>query len=137
MADGVKDIENYLFTELATMLREKYKGITVYPQEVEVPAKFPSVTFVESDNRTYQPTVTADNVEHHATLLYTANVYSDKQGTGKQECKDIMHDIEAFMSGYGFVRTMNEPMQNFERSISRRVARFTGILSDTGIIYKS
>lgn len=137
MPDGPiwSEVENALFTELAAILREKYKGVTVYPEDVEIPAKFPCVTLVESDQYTYKRTVTADNVKHHLTLTYTVNVYSNQQGNGKQECKDIMQTVADYLEGCGFVMTMNGPVANVDRSISRRTARFTGTLGDNGVVY--
>lgn len=132
----VNDIENALFTEIATLLRATYKGISVYGEEVEVPASFPSVTLVESDNSTYRPSMTLDGSGHHANRLYTANAYSNLQSGGKQQCKDIMKTVADWMADHGFVKTTDTPLPNYERSISRRVARFTGVQDEQNLIYR-
>lgn len=131
------DPESAVFTKVANALREKYKGIRVYPEETESPAAFPCVTFVQSGNNIYRRTITSDSVENHVNLLYTANAYSNITSGAKQQCKDMISDIDAIMSSLGFVRTMNEPMPNQDRTISRRTARWTGIFGNDGYVYKS
>lgn len=128
--------ETYLFNGLATLLRATYSGIVIYGEETDAPAKFPCVTMVESDNTTHRASLTGDNKEHYVNLLYSINVYSNLQTGGKQDCQQIMETIDGFMREHGFMRTMNNPMPNIDRSISRRSARYTGILSEQGLVYK-
>lgn len=131
------DPEGILFTEIASALREAFEGIRVYPEETESPAAFPCVTFVQSSNTTYRRSLTGDNVEHHVNLLFSANAYSNVTSGAKQQCKDMITVIDDIMRSYGFVRTMNDQMPNYERTISRRTARWSGILGADGYIYKS
>lgn len=139
MQDGINPIltaETYVFTEVAKMLRAKYPGIKVYGEEVDSPAGFPCVTIEESGNTSHLPTQTVNNVEHYANLMYTVNVYSNLPSDGKEQCKEILADVDLMMRNFGFLRTMNQPIPNFQKSIARRVARYTGILSENGLIYK-
>lgn len=132
------DVENVLYAGVTKLLRERHEGISVYGCEVDSPARFPTVTFVESDNSTYRRSLSGDNVEHNANLMYTVNVYSNLQdATGKQQCKDILATIDSYMLGKGFVRTTNMPLSNVDKSISRRVARYTGVIGEDNLIYKS
>ena len=130
------DAEGILFTEIAVLLRAKFKGIKVYPEETDNPAAFPCVTFVQSSNMTYMNTMTGDNVENHVDLLFTANAYSNQTIGAKQQCKDMIAVIDTHMRQRGFVRSMDEPMPNQDRTISRRTARWRGILGADGYIYK-
>lgn len=132
------DVENVLYAEVAKLLRKEHKGINIYGCEVDSPANFPAVAFVESDNSTYKRSLSGDNVEHNANLMYTVNVYSNLQdAAGKQECKDILTTVDRFMREKGFIRTTNMPLSNVDKSISRRVARYTGIIGEDNLIYKS
>lgn len=131
------DPESFLFTEVARELRNRFKGIRVYPEETESPAAFPCLTLVQSSNTTYRRTMTSDNLENHVSLLYTADAYSNLLSGAKQQCKDIMDVVDEIMRSYGFVRTMDEPMPNHERTISRRTARWSGIVGRDGYVYKS
>lgn len=130
------DPESVIFTEIAKKMREKYKGIRVYPEETESPAAFPCLTFVQSGNTTYRRSLTGDNVEHHVNLVYTANAYSNITTGAKQQCKEIIAFVDYIMRSHGFIRTMDEQMPNQDRTISRRTARWSGILGEDGYIYK-
>lgn len=130
------DPESVLFTEIAKKMREKYKGIRVYLEETESPAAFPCLTFAQSSNTMYRRSLTGDNVEHHVNLMYTANAYSNITTGAKQQCKEIIAFVDEIMRSYGFIRTMDEQMPNQDRTISRRTARWSGILGEDGYIYK-
>ena len=130
------DPESILFTEIANKARSRFKGIRVYPEETESPAAFPCLTFVQSSNTTYRRSLTGDNVEHHVNLMYTANAYSNITTGAKQQCKEIISFVDEIMRSYGFIRTMDEQMPNQDRTISRRTARWSGILGEDGYIYK-
>ena len=70
--------------------------------------------------------------------MYTVNVYSNLQDAlGKQQCKDIVATVDGYMFRKGFVRTANMPLSNIDKSISRRVARYTGVIGEDNLIYKS
>lgn len=130
------DPESVLFTEVAKKARSRFKGIRVYPEETESPAAFPCLTFVQSSNTTYRRSLTGDNVEHHVNLMYTANAYSNITTGAKQQCKEIISFVDEIMRSHGFIRMMDEQMPNQERTISRRTARWSGILGEDGYVYK-
>ena len=132
------DVENILYAGVTKLLRERHEGISVYGCEVDSPASFPAVTFVESNNSTYKRSLSGDNIEHNANLMYTVNAYSNLQDAlGKQQCKDIIATVDSYMFEKGFVRTANMPLSNIDKSISRRVARYTGVIGEDNLIYKS
>lgn len=131
------DAESAIFTVVANDLRARFDGISVYGEEVESPASFPCVTLVQTDNATYKRTMTAENTENHVSAVFVANAYSNSLPLGKQQCKDIIAAIDEILRGLGFVRTLSEPIPNYERTIRRRVARWNGIVGADGYIYKS
>lgn len=128
--------EGYVVNEIRKALQEQFQSIWVYGEEVDSPAGFPCVTIEESSNTSHLPTQTADNREHYANLLYSVNVYSNLQGGGKAQCRAVMETIDRIMRHWGFLRTMCQPMPNYQKNITRMVARYTGILSENGLIYK-
>lgn len=130
------DAEKVLFTAVADDLRSKYDGIVVYGEEVAVPDRYPCVTLIESSNVMDQRMMTGDGVEHFARVMYSVNVYSNLQTGGKQQCKDIMDEIDHVLTEHGLRRTMNQPTDNIQRTISRRTARFEGRLSEDGLMYR-
>lgn len=131
------DPESVIFTKVARFLRASFKGIRVYPEETESPASFPCVTFVQSSNTIHRSSITTDNMENHVNVLYTANAYSNTTHGAKQECKSLIAEIDRVMQSYGFVRIMDEQMPNKDRTISRRTARWSGVVGKDGYVYKS
>lgn len=128
------DIENQVYTPLATGLRATFQGIYVTGIYVKSPASFPAVSVVERDN--YTSAAFMDNCpdERYATITYEVNVYSNKAQTKKSECKAIMGYIDDYMYHHNFRRTAQSPVPNMDdASIYRMVARYTAITDGTNI----
>ena len=136
------DIENDVFTAVATALRTQYSGIHVAGENIAVPAKFPCVTIVESDNRVYQRMRT-NTIENAAEVMYTVNVYSNKASGKKSEAKAIAATVDQIMELGGFTRTLKEQIPNErDSSIYRLVMRYEGIVgygatSNTFLVYQN
>ena len=88
------DIENEVFTKIATELRSQFTGINVYGEDVRSPSSFPCVSIVEADNYTLRRTQDSGSNENHANVMYEVNVYSNKTSGKKTECKEIFAVIE-------------------------------------------
>lgn len=133
---GMIDIESFLFSKIATVLREKY-DVFVSGEYVDSPARFPAVTIVESDNSVLQKMRTeAPNLENAVSLMYEVNVYTNSVGYKKSEAKDIMETIDNEFSKMGFTRTMCNPVSNLQdATIYRIVARYEGVADKNFRIY--
>lgn len=133
------DVENIIFTRLATALRTAYNGISVYGEFVEVPASFPCVTIVEADNKVYERTRDLSGVEHHAQVMYEINVYSNKVSGKKSEAKAISNTIDGMMTDMLFTRTFRGQTPNIDRTIYRITLRYQGVVREAvekdGTIY--
>jgi hypothetical protein len=126
----VIDIENEVFTQIATKLREEFNGISVYGEYTKAPAKFPAVSIEEKANTVYQRTQDSGNIENHASLMYEVNVYSNKKTGKKSECKDIFSVIDDEFSAMGFTRILKDTIPNLEdATIYRMIGRYTAIVS--------
>lgn len=124
------DIENEVFTQIATKLREEFNGISVYGEYTKAPAKFPAVSIEEKANTVYQRTQDSGNIENHASLMYEVNVYSNKKTGKKSECKDIFSVIDDEFSSMGFTRILKDTIPNLEdATIYRMIGRYTAIVS--------
>lgn len=124
------DIENIVFTRLATALRTAYSGITVYSEYVEVPAAFPCVSIVEADNRVLERTRDLSGVEHHANVMYEINVYTNDANGKKTKAKAIADVIDTQMSAMLFTRTFRGQTPNVDRSIYRVTLRYQGVVGE-------
>lgn len=123
------DIESFLFSRIAGVLRSSYEGIFVSGEYVDSPAKFPAVTIVESDNSVLQKMRTAaPNLENAVSLMYEVNIYTNTEGFKKSEAKDILETVDSEFSKLGFTRTMSNPISNLQDAkIFRIIARYEGI----------
>lgn len=124
------DIENIVFTRLATALRTAFTGISVYGEYVEAPASFPCVTIVEADNQVLERTRDLSGIEHHAKVMYEINVYSNKEGSKKSEAKKIANAIDALMGGMLFTRTFMGQTPNIDRTIYRVTLRYQAVVRE-------
>ena len=131
------DIENELFTKVATALRAQFSGIFVTGEYVKAPSSFPCVMFVEMDNTPYRRTQTQADMENHATVMYEVNVYSNKTKGKKTECKAIIKVIDDMMLSLGFDRPFLNPISNLEdATIYRMTARYIAIVSKDKVVYR-
>lgn len=119
------DIESKVYTPIAEQLREKYPGIDVAGEYINAPPKFPHASIVEQDNYTAATRLDSSESERYSVLMYEVNVYSNKTGGKKSECRSIMADIDRMMYARNFTRISMSPVPNMENaSIYRLVARY-------------
>lgn len=130
------DIENEVFTKIATELRSQFTGINVYGEDVRSPSSFPCVSIVEADNYTLRRTQDSGSNENHANVMYEVNVYSNKTSGKKTECKEIFAVIDEIMLGLGFTRSNKNPVTMDEATIYRIVGRYVAIVSTNQTIYR-
>ena len=124
------DIENAIFTQVATALRTQFQGIKVYGEFIETPASFPCVTIVEADNQVLKYTRDLSGVEHYAKVMYEINVYSNKENGKKSECKSISNYIDSIMTGLLFTRTYHGQTPNIDRTIYRITMRYEAVVRE-------
>ena len=133
------DVENIIFTNVATAVRAAFSGISVYGEYVEAPAAFPCVTIVEADNAVYERTRDLDGIEHHAAIMYEVNVYTNDAQAKKTKAKAIANAIDNAMSGMQFTRTFRGQTPNVDRSIYRITMRYQAVVREgvekNGTIY--
>ncbi len=123
------DIENIVINQVYQALQEKFPNIVFYGEYVEAPASFPCVCLVEDDNFTYTESQDTNLQENNANLLYTLNVYSNKQNGKKAEAKAITDVIDTAMQNMMFTRTLRSQIPNVDRSIYRITARYKAVVS--------
>lgn len=133
------DIESQVFNELAAPLRLIYTNpkIFITGEPVKVPASYPAVTIVEFDNSTYEKTLDSSDKEHHASVSYEINIYSNKQLGKKAECKAIAAKIDEIMQSIGFKRISLNQIPNLDdATIFRIISRYRAVVSEDETIYK-
>lgn len=131
------DIENEVFSTVASVVRAVYSDIYMVGEYVKTPPQFPCVSLVEMDNQSYQATEDSGSLENHASVMYEMNVYSNKSVGKKAECKAIAALIDEQMLALGFARTMLQPIPNLDdATIYRMVGRYSAVISKNKTIYR-
>ena len=131
------DIENAVFSTVATKVREQFPDIYMVGEYVKSPSEFPAVSLVEMDNATRADTIDSGANENHANVMYEVNVYSNKTTGKKSECKTIIALIDKEMLALGFVRATLTPVPNMNDStIYRMVGRYRATVSADNKIYR-
>ncbi len=130
------DAEELIFKKVADAFSAAYPDGAVYREVVEVPDRFPCLTLVEIDNVAYQPSQDLASMEHHATVTYEINVYSNEPDGGKQACKAVMALADEQMQRLGFTRLICSQIKNADSKIYRMTARYRAVISEDYIIYR-
>ena len=123
------DIENELYTKIATALRSQFPNISMFGEDARVPSSFPCVSFVEADNYSHEPSEDSSGNENYVNVMYEVNVYSNNLNGKKTECKTILAIIDNIMMGLGFARTMKNPVTMDDATIHRIMARYIATVS--------
>ncbi len=124
------DIESIVFDTVYKAVKSKFPKAEVKSVYVESAAEFPCVCVVEDDNRTFQKTLDGSLNEHHAELLYTVTVYSNKKNGKKEEARAIAKVVDEAMQGMKFTRIMLNQIPNIDQRIYRIVGRYRAIVSE-------
>ena len=131
------DIENAVFNAVVTKVREQYPDIYMVGEYVKSPSSFPAVSLVEMDNAVRTDTIDSGSNENHVTVMYEADVYSNKTTGKKSECKAIIALIDKEMLALGFTRVSLMPVPNMNDStIYRMVGRYRATVSADNKIYR-
>lgn len=131
------DIENELFTTIASAFRDAYSNGYIAGEYVSQPPKFPAVSVVEMDNTVYQLGRDSAEIENFADVMYQVDVYSNRNIGKKAECKAIIALIDEQFARLGFTRTFLNPVQNMDdATIYRMTARYRAVVGKDQQIYR-
>lgn len=131
------NIWNLVLERILVRLAAEDIRVSYSTEDNPKPASFPHVSLVESDDYTYTRTITRQG-ETHAVKLYSVNVYSNSEAGRKAEAEKIMGVIDDEMLSMGFVRRSMLPASNLNQATVYRIAaRYSGVVSKSGMIYRA
>ena len=120
------DKEQEIFDAVAKKLREKFPKIYVVGTEIlSAPPRFPSVSFVQTNNSIENKHSTFSSLENVVKEDYKAEVFSNLTKGKEAQTKEITNVISDVMCELGYERTFCEPIPNADATIGRRVSRYT------------
>lgn len=131
------DVENQVYTAVATTLRNRFNKIYVTGTYTPKPPRFPCVFFMETDNSTWMDSADSDSLENHVSVTYTADIYSVKQTGAKSECKKIASVVDEVMGRLGFERTsFGRTPNELDSTVYRITIMYEGIVSKDEVVYR-
>ena len=126
------DVESLVFDTVYNGVTSVYPDMNVSKGFIEETATYPCIVVRETGNLPVQRMNTDDCAENYTRLTYQIDIYSDKAGTARSECRELLKLVDGIMQSMKFRRThMNEPL-NIKRSLFRQYARYT-VIVDKGI----
>ncbi len=130
------DIENEIFTTIATAVRSGFPGISVYGESHLVPESFPCLTIQEIDNYTDIDSIDSGSFENVASVTYELNVYTNDTSGKKAKAKAILGVADGILINKGFSRTSSEPISLDDSTKCRIVARYRAKVGRDKMIYR-
>ena len=130
------DIENEIFTAISKAVLAKFPKAKMSPETILSPSVFPCVCAEEADNYAVTSTQDSGSNENHANVMYEVNIYSNKVGGKKAECKAILKIIDCVFSDFGFTRTGMNPIPMNDPTKYRLFARYKAVVSQNKTIYR-
>ena len=131
------DIENELFTKIATALRSEFSGIFVVGEYVNAPSQFPAVYIIEMDNTVNRAGRDTSGIENFADVMYQVDIFSNKNRGKKSECKAIASVVDEQFASLGFTRSFLNPVPNMDDgTIYRLTGRWIATVSKDNVVYR-
>ena len=130
------DVNNIVFTNVATVVRDNHAGTIVTGEYTRKPSKFPAVTLDEIQNVMVDWLEDSSNEEKFAGLGYKLRVCSNKQNGKKAEAREIFATADAEMRRMGFRRvSYTTTPEIYKSTIYEITATYEAIVSWDGYVY--
>lgn len=131
------DVNNEVFINVATRVRERHTGCSVTGEYTRKPSKFPAVTLDETQNVMVDRLEDSSNEEKFAGVAYRLQVFSNKRTGKKAEAREIFATADAEMRRMGFRRVTYAPTPEiYESTIYNITATYEAVVSAVGYVYK-
>lgn len=130
------DIQDDVYTLVSNAVHATFPDAFVISREIRTPSKFPCVSIVESDNAALTYTQDSNSNENHVSVMYTLDVYSNKQKGSMAECRAIMALADTALIRKGFTRITKQAVSFDDATKYRLVARYTAVVSTDKTIYR-
>ena len=130
------DVNNEVFTTVATAVRDTHAGVTVIGESTRKPSKFPTVTLDETENVMVDRLEDSSKEEKFAGVTYRLQIYSNKQNGKKAEARAIFATADAVMRRLGFQRvTFTTTPEIYESTVYQINATYEAVVSAAGYVY--
>ena len=122
------DIENMVFDYLFNQLHTSYPNVNITSGYDEQNAIFPTVVVRQTNSQPYRESATDACAENHTRVTFEVEVFSNKENTGRSECKELINAVDEILQSIKFRRIhLNRPI-NIDRTVWRQYARYEVIV---------
>ncbi len=139
------DIEATLTSAISTALRAAFPNtapgkpaIWIFGEEGTIDtARMPCVIIAEMSNTTYRQSLDSAHKEHHNSVMWQIDFYSNlANGGNREKCKAMAQVADDIMVSHNFVRTFFERTPSGYDEIYRMTARYTAVVSEDYRVYQ-
>ena len=131
------DVNNEVFTNVATAVRNNHIATTVIGEYTRKPSKFPAVTLDETSNVMVDWLEDSSNEEQFAGVTYRLQVFSNKENGKRVEARAIFATADAEMRRMGFRRvTYTTTPEIYDSTVYEISSTYEGVVSASGYVYK-
>lgn len=131
------DIENQAYTVIRDKVLAKFPEVDFSGEYIDVPSKFPHASMYCTDNVVYSRGEDSGAIENEALVTFQIDIYSNKSGTRKSECKKIADAVDHEMQLLGFIREFMNPIPNLaDNTIFRYTLRYRGVVDKNNYVYR-
>lgn len=130
------DIQREIFTTVADAVLAVSPTCRITNAFVYVPASFPCVAVVLSDDGTKDETIDSSHADNFRDITITVDVYSNKTDGKKTEAETLMQTVQDTLLPLNFKMVSCKPFGNINNASNYRItATFTATVGADGTIY--
>ncbi len=131
------DVQNEIFTAVASAVRLEHAGVTISGEYTRSPSKFPLVTLDEVENVSVPSLIDSSDEEKFAGLGYRLQVFSNQTSGKKAEARALFATADAVLLSLGFRRTTYTTIPEiYSSTIYSITATYEATVGRDGFIYK-
>ena len=122
------DIESLVFNTVYSQLITNHPDVNITAGYDEKRESDTTVVIREVGNVPYAAGNTDDCAENYTRVTYEIEVESDKQGTARSVCKQLLKETDAIMQSMKFRRIHKNRPLSIDRTKYRQYARYEAIV---------
>ena len=129
------DKSNEIFTLVAKELREKFEGITVMGESIDVPSNFPTATIDEISNLPIEED--SRPINQYAHVRYRVQVFSNSTSK-RSEARRIYATIDNVLQNINLkCKSMSTTPEIYNSKIYQITSTYEAIIKEDGTIYRN
>ena len=129
------DKSNEIFTLVAKELREKFEGITVMGESIDVPSNFPTASIDEISNLPIEED--SRPINQYAHVRYRVQVFSNSTSK-RSEARRIYATIDNVLQNINLkCKSMSTTPEIYNSKIYQITSTYEAIIKEDGTIYRN